>query len=686
MPSPIWTPSEPAFTAVETFRRAVNRRHNLSLKDYYDLYQYSVDNDTFWMDLWEQVGITHSKPPEKVRYTPSLITPESLSIPATYKVNAPGKSTHQLDWFPGARLNYAENLLVRRDDRIACTILNETGVVVDYSYLQLRGLVQKMAAAMKAHGLVSGDRVAAVLTNSINAVVIFLASASIGAIYTSTAPDMGATGILSRYTQVRPKLIFMETEVFYAGKVIDLREKCSQVISSLRANGLKEGILLPSRVSGTESHVPGSLNYSMFLASANDQPLAFEQLPFQHPLIILYSSGTTGTPKCITHSAGGILIQLKKELAYGYGLSPEGTFFQYTTTGWMMWVLLMGSLSWGARAVLYDGSPFHPGIRSFLKMISDQGATVAGLSPRFLSEMRANNIKPHDIASFESLQTLAVGGSILTANLHAWTQQVFGKSTRVFIGMGGTDICSAFVLSTPSLPVYAGEIPCKSLGIKVEVYDDGGRNIEHTGRAGEMVVTKGHPTVPLFFWGDDSGQKLHEAYFDMFPGVWRQGDFMVVNTETRGIQILGRSDGVLNPKGIRFGSGEIYSILEHLEGTSERIEDTICVGQRRAQDTDERVILFVKMRPGNTLTRAMKKQITTAIRKHLSARHVPDFIVEVESIPYTSNGKKIEVAVKQIVSGTRFKPNGAVANPESLEQYYKYQQDSELLRASDAKL
>uniref|UniRef100_A0A0W0G8L3 Acetoacetyl-synthetase n=1 Tax=Moniliophthora roreri TaxID=221103 RepID=A0A0W0G8L3_MONRR len=566
MPSTIiWRPAEPAFTAVEAFRRAVNRKHNLSLKDYRDLHHYSVNNDTFWMDLWEHVGITYSRPPDKV--------------------STPGRSAHQLEWFPGAHLNYAENLLQRYDDRIACSALSEIGRVIDYSYLQLRQLVQSMTAAMKAHGLLSGDRVA-ILTNSIEAIVIFLATASIGAIYTSTAPDMG----------------------------------------------------------------------------------------------------TTGTPKCIVHSAGGILLQVKKELAYGYGMSPEGTYFQYTTTGWMMWVLMMGTLSWGARVILYDGSPFHPDIQTFLKMISDQGTTVAGLSPKFLSEMRAKGIKPHDIASFETLQSLAVGGSILTANLHAWTQQVFGKSTRVFIGMGGTDICSAFVLSSPSLPIYAGEISCKSLGIKVEVYDNEGRNIEHTGQAGEMVVTKGHPTVPLFFWGDESGGKFHDTYFSTFPDVWRQGDFVVVNPETGGIQVLGRSDGVLNPKGIRFGSGEIYSILERIPRTSECIEDTICVGQRRLQDSDERVVLFVKMRSGYILTKAMRNRIRTAIRQHLSARHVPKFIVEVESIPYTTNGKKMEVAVKQIVSGTRLKPSGAVANPESLEQYYKYQQDSELSRASDTKL
>ncbi|KAG7094617.1 putative NRPS-like protein biosynthetic cluster [Marasmius oreades] len=551
-------------------------------------------------------------------------------------------------------------------------------------------MVQAVSAAMRSSGVVAGDRIAAVITNSIEAVVLFLATASIGAIYTSTAPDMGAKGILNRYEQIKPKLLFMETEVFYAGKVIDLSGKCLEVLSSLNQRGLQSTILLPSRITGRVFTLQALarydiLSYADFLARGDNSALTFEQLPFNHPLIILYSSGTTGTPKCIVHRAGGILLQIKKELAYCYGLDALGTFFQYTTTGWMMWTLLMGSLSLGARMILYDGSPFHPDIQTFVKMINDQGATVTGLSPRFLSEMRSQGIQPHEVASFEALQSIAVGGSILTPNVHAWAQKAFGPSTRVFIAMGGTDICAAFVVSIPSLQIHVGEISCKSLGIKVEVFDSHGRNIEGTGRAGEMVVTKGHPTVPLFFWGDKSGEKFRKAYFDMFPGIWRQGDFMVVNPKTGGIQILGRSDGVLNPKGIRFGAGEIYSVVEQLEGVSEQVDDCICVGQRRAQDPEERVFLFVKMRHGYSFTKILAMQIKAAIRNQLTARHVPDFMIEVKNIPYTTNGKKIEIAVKQIISGAVLKPSASVANPEALEEYYKYCRDAEV-EASRAKL
>ncbi|KAL0580327.1 hypothetical protein V5O48_001664 [Marasmius crinis-equi] len=632
-------------------------------------------------------------------------------------------------WFPGASLNYAENLLFRRDDGVACTTICECQPTVstDYSYKQLRSMVQAVASAMKANGLVAGDRVAAVITNSIEAVVLFLAAASIGAIYTSTAPDMGVKGILDRYEQVEPKLIFLETEVFYAGKVIALNEKCTEVISSLARRGLKSAISLPSRMTGGDialGNLPVNVkvtSYSAFSTAGESRELTFEQLPFHHPLIILYSSGTTGKPKCIVHSAGGILLQIKKELAYAYSVGPSGTFFQYTTTGWMMWTLLMGTLSLGARVLLYDGSPFHPDIRTFVKMISDQGATVAGLSPRFLSEMRGQGVRPRDIATFEALHTLAVGGSILTPQIHKWAQAEFGPSTRVFIGMGGTDICAAFLFSVPSLPTHAGELSCKSLGIKVEVFDEAGHNIEGTGRPGEMVVTKGHPTVPLYLWGDENFGRRISIRILVCPVVflvlleevliypkecggkatlWLStpkpeahksldaGERSVaISNNMHGLMTHGFtfSDGVLNPKGIRFGSGEIYSILEQLPGVAERIEDSICVGQRRPQDTDERVVLFVKMRSGFSLNRTLTVQIKSAIREKLSARHVPNYIVEVESIPYTTNGKKIELAVKKIISGAQVQPTAAVANPESLQGYYKYYRE-EVMIASQAKL
>jgi len=319
--------------------------------------------------------------------------------------------------------------------------------------------------------------------------------------------------------------------------------------------------------------------------------------------------------------------------------------------------------------VLYDGSPLYPDVRTFLKFVSDQGVAVFGTAPRFLAEVQGQGAHPPDIAPFESLRGLFVTGAVLTPSMFEWTQQAFGKHIHLMSGCGGTDIAGAFVSGVPTLPVHAGEVQGKVLGMKVEVFDPLGNNIEHTGEAGELVCTRPHPSIPLYFWGDESGEMFRKAYFDTYPGVWRQGDFIVVNPDTKGIIILGRSDGVLNPSGIRFGSAEIYSVLAKFSAS---LDDTICVGQRRPQDKNERVLLFLKMRAGHLFTKALADQIRAEIRKDLSPRHVPAYIFPVEEIPYTVNGKKIEIAVKQIVSGSNMTPSGTVANPESLQLYYKY--------------
>ncbi|THV05077.1 acetoacetate-CoA ligase [Dendrothele bispora CBS 962.96] len=661
----LWTPPQTApFASVEVLRRAINRKHGLNLKNYFDLYEYSVNNDTFWSDIWQDLGIVYSVPPEQP------------------KKSGPLEHLHQVSWFPGARLNYAENLLRRNDDAIACTTIDEAYVATDYTYKQLRGLVADMAAALRVNGLNTGDRVAAVISNSITAIALMLATTSIGAIYTGTAPDMGAKGILDRYTQVRPKFIFIETETTYAGARRNLDAKVAEVAAGLSYSGLRTAVLLPSRVTGKPSSlkVPNSMTLDKFLSTGDGRPLVFEQLPFSHPLVILYSSGTSGAPKCIVHSAGGLLLQVKKDLVYGFDIRPNDTFFQFTTTGWMMWMLMIGALSIGARTIAYDGSPFYPSVPAFLRMVDEQMVSVLGLSPRFMAELQGKSILPASVGKFEALHSIAVGGAIFTPPLHEWTQNAFnqgknGTPIRVFVGIGATDVCAAYGSSVKSLPIYAGEISCKVLGMKIEVFDPQGKNIEHTGQAGEMVVTRPHPSVPLGFWDADSqkpvpGPKFEQAYFDMYPSVWRQGDFMVTNPKTNGYLVLGRSDGVLNPKGIRFGSGEIYSILESSFGSL--IEESICVGQRRPQDSDETVLLFLKMRKSGSLNDELIRQIKGAIRNGLSPRHCPDHIFEVSQIPMTTNGKKIEIAVKQIVSGQNPKPSGAVANPEAFKEYVKY--------------
>ncbi|PFH53745.1 hypothetical protein AMATHDRAFT_137053 [Amanita thiersii Skay4041] len=652
----LWAPSEStkARSCEEEFRQFVNRRHGLNIAGFHDLHTYSVSDNTFWIDLWDYLEIKCSVPPSKVL--------------------EPGRLLEEIPtWFPGARLNYAENILSRDDDAIACTESNELGTVIHCNYRQLREHVRVMAAAMVANGLKAGDRVAAIVTNSITAVVLALATTSIGAIFSSTAIDIGASAILDRYCQIEPKFIFSETEAFYAGKTIDLIPKVTRIIRDLSIHGLEKAILLPGGISGlskTSVSCLNTLTLSEFLECADDRPLTFEQLPFEHPAFILYSSGTSGKPKCLVHSAGGVLLQTKKDIKFGLSCRQGDTYFQYTSTGWMMWTFMLATLSCGGRIILYEGSPFHPTLGRFLRFIDEQKVDFFGTSPRFLSEVQSQGIEPLAIAPFQSLRIIVSGGAVLTPALHTWTQSAFGDDKYIYSASGGTDICATLVSCSPSIPVYAGEIQAKSLGMKIEIYDYSGNNIEDTGTPGELVCTRPHPSLPVCFWGDRTGAKLRAAYFDLYPGVWRQGDFAVVNPRTRGLIILGRSDGVLNPSGIRFGSAEVYNMLESF---SSSIEDTLCVGQRRPDvDWDERVLLFVKMRKGYRFTNQLAEEIKAAIRSGLSRRHVPAWIGEVQDIPYTVNGKKIEIAVKQIVSGIDVQPTATIANPESLALYHKF--------------
>ncbi|KAF9478796.1 acetoacetyl-CoA synthetase [Pholiota conissans] len=664
----LWTPIQPQAAASEALRLYINRKHGLKLNNYYDLHNYSVEDYTFWIDLWEYLGIISSISPQKDR------------------ILEPGKLLTEIpNWFPGTRLNYAENLLIRKDDGLALTEANETGVLKHISYRELNAQVREMAAALRTNGLEVGDRVAAIVTNSINAVVVALAVSSIGGIFSSTATDMGTQGILDRYCQIQPKFVFAETEVLYASRRVDLLPKVAEIVRDLSNQGLKTAILFPSRVSGKEltiADMSKSLTLSAFLKTGDNRPLEFEQLPFSQPLYILYSSGTSGKPKCIVHSAGGILINTKKGIRLGFNMTSDDTFFQFTTTGWMMWTFMLTGLSAGARLILYDGSPFHPDVKTYLKFVSDQGVTAWGTSPRFLTEVQGRGINPFEVGTFEALRAMMVTGAILTPPMFEWTQQAFGKHVHIASTSGGTDICAPFVVGNTTLPVYSGEIQAKELGMKVEVFDTLGNNIEHLGQPGELVCTRPHVSLPVAFWGDEKGEKLKDSYFSTYPGVWRQGDFIIVNPKTKGLIILGRSDGVLNPSGVRFGSGEIYTIMEQFSGP---VDDSLCIGQRRQQDKDERVLLFLKMRPGHKFTTQLVDQIKTAIRKGLSARHVPSYIFEISDIPYTVNGKKIEIAVKQVVSGSNLQPSGTVSNPESLQLYYKFR-DIESIVGVKAKL
>lgn len=611
----VWEPKSP-FSRVEAFRKFINRKHGKQLVNYHDLHDYSVQNYTFWIDLAEFLGVQFSVPPH------------------ADQILAQGKFPEIPTWFPGSRLNYAENLLQRKDDAIAITASNELGVVTHYTFRQLRQRVTVMAAALRVKGLRVGDRVAAIITNSITAVVIALAVAGIGGVYSGTATDMGTQGILDRYVQIQPRFVFAETEVVYSGKTIDLLPKVADVAKALAKSGLETIILLPSVKTGRvpkHSHIALSVSLDHFLSLNDGRDLVFQQLPFNQPLFILYSSGTSGPPKCIVHSAGGVLLQTMKEIALTYDINTDDTYLHYTTTGWMMWTYMLSTLALGSRLVIYDGSPFYPNVESFLKFVNDQGVSVLGISPRFLGEVQGKGIKPSDLAPFDSLRSIMCTGAVLTAPLFEWAQNAFSSRVHLVSGAGGTDVCTAFVTGTPALPVYAGEIQVKSLGMKIEIFDPFGKNIEGSGEPGELVCTRPHPSLPLYFWGDQNGSTLRKAYFEFYPGVWRQGDFIVLNPATKGMLMLGRSDGVLNPSGVRFGSGEIYAILE--DKFAKQLDDSLCIGQRRPQDMDERVLLFLKMRGGCSLTKQLDSDTKYAICVGRSMCHVPSHIFAVQNIP-----------------------------------------------------
>ncbi|KAM6521754.1 hypothetical protein FALCPG4_011460 [Fusarium falciforme] len=662
--APLWVPRDSHETNVAKFIEYVNEKHHLRVKTYHDLHRWSVESlEDFWRDayIWLQLAGTRDS-----HVGPVLDGDQKLDLfPPPH-------------FFPSERFNIAEMLLRRDDDNAVAIHFAREGVpgIETVTWGELKERTRRVRGAMINSGVVAGDVIAAIISNSVDAMAIALAALSIGAVWSSSSCDLGVAGIVDRYSQASLKLVFADDGYIYAGKRINLQERIFDWSHQLGKGNDSPTDVVVIPYCGLESdlsRVHRGISFEDFLRREMGQELAFESLPFSHPAFILYSSGTTGRPKCIVHSAGGVAIKVRADMMLQNDVRKTDVVLQHTTTSWVMWILNFVTLSCANSMLLYDGSPFHPSPTVLIDLARDVGVGIFGTSPRYLSELKNQNIAPKRFG-LDKLRVVTSTGSVLSPELYEWFYSVAFPSHVHLISMsGGTDIAGCFVGGSPILPVYAGEIQAKALGMAVDVLDAAetkGLSIEATGEAGELACTRPFPSQPLAFLGSEGQAKYRSSYFDRFgPRVWCQGDFIQRQVDTGGFLMLGRSDGVLNPSGVRFGSAEIYAVTE----TMPDIADSICVGQKRHSDSDERVLLFVKMKPGASLTPATVSRIKNAIQDRYSPRHVPKFVFAVQDIPYTVNGKKCEINVKHIVSGRKAAVSGTIANPLSLRLYEKYQ-------------
>ncbi|KAH6697412.1 acetoacetyl-synthase [Plectosphaerella plurivora] len=656
----VWSPSKHDLTSssLARFKSIVNEKYDLKLESYNDIHRWSVDPSTagdFWMELFEFLDLGASEPPRRAFAGVNDMFPSPK-------------------FFPGARLNFAGSVLEGRDHSdIALFEATEGSLEARaVTWGELYRHVELLADAMKSHGVSKGDRVAAVIDTSALAIALCLATLSIGAIWTSISPDFGAQGVLDRVSQINPTLIFTDATVRYNGKVRSIVPTVRQwaKVVSATLTSVKQIIVHESRT-GLESEFPMAKDLEAFQQGRTGRRLRFEQVPFTHPAFIFYSSGTTGAPKCILHSSGGVLLQVKKDYVLQIDVRPGDILFQYTTTAWIMWAFLVTALSTGAKIVVYRGSPLYPDVGFLPRLLSKLRVSVFGTSAKYLTDLMDSKHKPRDEHDLSALRRVTSTGSILPSDVAQWFYNVgFPPTAQLVSGSGGTDCACSFVTANPLTAVHADEIPGKSLGMAVDVYDSLsalGVSIEDSNDPGELVCTQPFPSQPLTFWGPKGSEKYEEAYFSTFPGIWTQGDLIRVNPETRGIQMLGRSDGVLNPSGVRFGSAEIYNVIRLFS----EVEDSICVGQRRPQDRDETVVLFLKLKPTAKRTKALAERIKQRIGTSLSRRHVPKYIFFVDGIPYSNVGKKLEILVKKTINGQKAEST-VVANPESLPGYRRF--------------
>jgi acetoacetyl-CoA synthetase len=638
----LWSPSQERVHSSNMFHfmQWINERHGKYFTRYDQLYQWSVQNIAdFWESWWHYTNIKASRP--YIR-----ILDDATKMPGA-------------KWFEGARLNFAENLLRYRDDRTALIFYGEDRIRRRLSYAQLYTAVAGVAEALKALGLQAGDRVAGFMPNMPETAVAMLAATSLGAMWSSCSPDFGIKGVLDRFGQIQPKVLFTVDGYFFKGRRLDCLERITRITRQIPS--ILKTVVVPYTTREPDiQDIDSGILLEDFIPAAPPAGIEFAQLPFDHPLYIMYSSGTTGKPKCMVQSAGGILLHQLKEQILHTDLRREDTIFYFTTCGWMMWNWLMSALGVGATLVLYDGNPFHPGPEALWQMAQDERVTVFGTSAGYLSALQASGLIPGEAYDLTPLRAILSTGSPLSEEGFEYVYDQIKSDLQLASISGGTDLNGCFALGNPMAPVYAGELQCRGLAMKVEAYDEKGLPV--IGQRGELVCTAPFPSMPVYFWDDPDGRKYHAAYFDVYPGVWRHGDYIEI-TARGSIIFYGRSDATLNPGGVRIGTAEIYRQIE----TIEEIEDAIVVGQQWRNN--ERVILFVKMAPGHVLDEELKNQVRRTIRTHASPRHVPAKIIAVPDIPYTLNMKKVELAVRNAIHGRQVRNKDALRNPESLAAF-----------------
>ncbi|MCZ6729462.1 MAG: acetoacetate--CoA ligase [SAR324 cluster bacterium] len=648
MTDPIWTPSKDQVEGsnLYAFMQGLKGRRGFSGGDWPALHRWSVEHmEAFWEEAWLDAQVKTSAPHSAV------LTGHAMPVD-----RMPPREV----WFPGLRFNFAEHLLRFRDGRVALIAASEETPLRRVTYRELYGLVARCQAGLKTLGLKAGDRVAGFMPNTVETVVAMLASTALGAIWSSTSPDFGFEGVMDRFGQITPKVLFCANGYRYNGKSYHSLEQVRRIAKEIPS--IEQVVVLPF-LEGTEGSLPGAMSWDDLLGAggaAQAEQVEFQQFPFDQPLYILYSSGTTGVPKCIVHGAGGTLLKHHVEQKFHTDLRREDILFFFTTCGWMMWNWLVSGLAQGATLLLYDGSPVHPDGAHLFKLAEETGVTVFGTSPKFLASCQKAGLTPGSDFDLSRLRCMLSTGAPLEAEQFRYVYDAIKADLQLASISGGTDIVGCFMAGNPLLPVYAGEIQSAGLGVDLAAYGEDG--VALTEEKGELVCRNPLPSMPIGFWEDPRMEKYRAAYFSTYPGVWHHGDYITI-TGRGGIIVFGRSDATLNPGGVRIGTAEIYRIVEDLP----YVLDSLVVGQRA--EGDVRVVLFVVLSEGQILDAALEREIRAVIRAQATPRHVPAVIRQIAEVPVTINGKKVELAVGRMLHGEPVKNRDAMANPGALDQF-----------------